>query len=139
MSATFDAANNEILAFFKTAWDTTGLIALYENIEGEKPPAQVAWARVTIRHGAGRQSSLSGGNGTSRFDRDGILTVQIFIANGQGLSQGYILGKVVTDAFEGKATASQVWFRNVIVKEIGPSDEWFQFNVTIEFTYDEIK
>lgn len=139
MSATFDAANDEILAFFATAWTATSLLALYENVEGAKPTAQDAWARVSLRHGAGRQSSLSGAASTSRFERTGILTVQIFIPNGQGLSQGYTLGKIVMDAFEGKATASQIWFRNAKIAEIGSSDEWFQLNVTMDFIYDEIK
>ncbi len=139
MSATFDVANDEILAFFKTAWDGTGLLALYQNVAGAKPTAQLAWARVTLQHGPGGQTALTGATGKNRFDRTGILTVQIFIPNGQGLSQGFILGKIMADAFEGKATASQVWFRNVIVTPIGPSDEWFQLNVTVEFSYDEIK
>ena len=140
MSATYDTANDEILAFFKTAWDTTGLLALYENVAGTKPPTQAAWARVTVRHGPGGQTALTGSLGTNRFDRTGLVTVQIFIPNGQGLSQGYSLGKVVTDAFEGKSTASAVWFRNVTPpNEIGASGEWFQLNVTIGFEYDEIK
>ncbi len=139
MSATFDTANDEIMAFFTTAWAATGLIAVYQNVEGAKPTAQVAWARPSLQHGPGGQVALTGALGTNRFDRTGILTVQIFIPNGQGLSQGYILGKVVADAFEGKATASQVWFRNYRITEIGPSDEWFQLNATVEFSYDEIK
>ena len=139
MTATFAQANDDILALFKTAWDTTGLLALYENIEGAKPTAQAAWARLTVRHGPSAQASLSGGTGVKRWERQGIITVQIFIPNGQGLSQGYSLGKIVADAFEGKATSLQVWFRNVRLNEIGPSGEWYQFNAIIEFTYDEIK
>lgn len=139
MSATFDVANDEILAFFDAAWTGTGLLALYENVHGDKPTAQEAWARVSLRNAPRGQTSLTGANGTNRFDRTGILTVQIFIPNGQGLSQGYNLGKIVIDAFEGKTTASQVWFRNAGITPIGPSDEWFQLNVTVEFSYDEIK
>lgn len=139
MSATFETANDEILAFFATVWALTGLTALYENVEGAKPTSQEAWARVSLRHGPSGQGSLSGAHSTIRYNRTGILTVQIFIPNGQGLSRGYELGKIVVDAFEGKATNSQVWFRNAHVNEIGPSDEWFQLNVTVEFLYDEIK
>ncbi len=140
MSATYETANNEILGFFKAAWDPTGLLALYPNVQGTKPSAQVAWARVTVSHGPGGQTALTGGLGSNRFDRFGLVTVQIFIPNGQGLSQGYILGKVIADAFEGKSTTSAIWFRNVTPpNEIGPSVEWFQINVTIEFEYDEIK
>lgn len=139
MSADFDTANDEILTLFKTAWDTTGHPALYENLAGEPPTTPVPWARISLRHGTGGQTALSGADGTRRYDRIGILTVQIFIANGKGLSEGYTLGKIVVDAFEGKTTPSQVWFRDVVNKEIGPDGEWFQFNVTAEFVYDEIK
>ncbi len=140
MTATFDQANNEILALFKTAWDTTGFIALYENLEGAKPITQVAHAKVTVRYGKGGQVSLANGAGNKRFERNGILTVQIFIPNGQGLSQGYTLGKTVTDAFEGKSTSpGNVWFRNVHLKPIGPDGEWYQLNAIVEFLYDEVK
>lgn len=139
MTATFDQANNEILAFFKTAWDTTGHLALYENVEGAKPTAQDPWARTVLRNGEPGPTSLTGALGTHRFERTGILMVQIFIPNGEGLSRGYALGKIVVDAFEGKATASQVWFRNARVNEVGPSGEWYQFNALVDFRYDEIK
>lgn len=139
MTATFDVANNEILEFFKTAWDTTGFLALYENVEGAKPTTQDPWARAVIRNGEPGPTSLSGALGKQRFERTGLLMVQIFIPNGEGLSRGYTLGKIVVDAFEGKATPSQVWFRNARVNEIGPSDEWYQFNALVDFQYDEIK
>lgn len=139
MSATFDTANDEILALFKAAWDTTGLLALYENVAGATPTAQQAWARITIRHSPAGPGTLSGGDGKARYQRDGFLTVQIFIPNGQGLSQGHTLGKVVADAFEGEATDSHVWFRNFRLQEIGPSTEWYQLNAIVDFTYDEIK
>jgi hypothetical protein len=139
MTATFDQANNDILDFFKAAWDPTGHIALYENVKGAKPTAQNPYAKLFVRHGPSNQASLSGALGTSRFERQGIITVQIFIPNGQGLSEGYTLGKVVADAFEGKATPLQVWFRNVKLNEVGPSGEWYQFNATMEFNYDEVK
>ncbi len=139
MTATFDQANSDILTIFKTAWDATGHLALYENVKGARPTAQKPWARLTIRHGPPGPTSLSGGTGKHRFERNGLLTAQIFIPNGQGLSEGYVLCKIVADAFEGVATPLQVWFRNIRVNEVGPAGEWFQFNVLVDFTYDEIK
>jgi len=140
MSATVDQANSDILTVFKTAWDTTGLTALYENTAGERPSGQVSWARVSVRHGDANQDAVSGGVSNRRYERSGILTVQIFIPNGEGgLSAGYALGKVLTDAFEGIATPRQVWFRNVRVNEVGPDDEWFQFNFLADFTYTEVR
>ena len=139
MTATFDQANGEILTIFKDAWDPTGHLALYENVQGDRPTAQSPYARISVRHGPPGPTSLTGSLGTHRFERTGLLTVQIFIPNGQGLSLGYVLGKIVADAFEGVASPLQVWFRNIRVNEVGPSDEWFQFNVLVDFTYDEIK
>ncbi len=139
MAATQETASDEMLAFFKTAWDTTSLIAVYENVKGATPVAQAAWARPIIRHASGGGQSLTGANGTIKYGRVGLMTVSIFIPNGNGLSLGRSLGKTVADAFDGKATASAVWFRNVRVVEVGPDREWYQFNVVIEFTYDEIK
>ena len=49
MTASFEQANNEILAFFKAAWDTTGYPALYEYIAGEIPIQVTPWARVVLR------------------------------------------------------------------------------------------
>ena len=139
MAATQEVASDEILAFFKTAWDTTGNLAVYENVKGAVPTAQVAWARPIIRHSPGGPQSLTGALNKTNYVRTGLMVVSVFIPNGNGLSLGRSLGKTVADAFEGKATASAVWFRNVRIVEVGPSDEWYQFNVVIQFTYDEIK
>lgn len=139
MPASQETASDEMLAFFKTAWDTTSLLAVYENVKGVVPTAQDAWARPSIRHAAGGNQSLTGALSQTNYERVGIFTVSIFIPNGNGLALGRSLGKTVADAFEGKATASAVWFRNVRVVEVGPSDEWYMFNVVIEFIYDEIK
>ena len=140
MSASFELANRDILTLFDTAWDTTGLVAIYENVANQpKPSTQAAFAKVFVRHLAPGGQTLTGATGTTRYDRTGLITVQIFIPNGNGLSLGYSLGKVVTDAFEGVASPLHVWFRNARLNEIGPSGEWFQFNALIDFEYDEIK
>lgn len=140
MTATFLEANNEILDAFKAAWDPTGNLALYENLKGAKPAGSSdSWARVTVRHVTGEQASLSNDAGVRRWERNGILTVQVFVPLAEGLQEGYNLAKIIADAFEGATTPSAVWFRNVRVNEVGPSGEWFQINVLIDFTYDEVK
>lgn len=141
MSATFEVATDEILALFKTAWDAQSLTAIYQNTgDQDIPTGTASWARVNLQHIGGRQSSLAGAGSTTRWDRDGLLTIQVFTAVGEkGLSRAHQLGKVIADAYEGAATASGVWFRNVRLNEVGPDGEWFQVNVLIEFRYDEIK
>ena len=139
MSATLAEANDAILALFKTAWDTTGFTAVYENVKADIPTGTAPWSRITLRHAIGGLGALTGALGTSRYDREGFLIVQIFVPLGEGLSEGYSLGKVVLDAFEGQTTTNGVWFRNSRINEVGPDGEWYQFNVTIDFSYDEIK
>lgn len=140
MSADFATATNEILDLFHAVWNPLGHVAIYENTGGAIPTGSSdPWARVSLRHATGNQASLRGDAGTTRWDRGGILTVQIFVPTGEGLSEAYTLAKVVADAYEGTSTPSAVWFRNVRVNEVGPDGEWFQVNVLIDFTYDEIK
>ena len=139
MAATQETATDEILALFKGVWDLTSLIAVYENVKGAVPTSQDAWTRPSIRHGAPGPQSLTGANATSLYSRKGVFTVSLFIPNGHGLTLGYTLGKSILDAYDGKKTASGVWFRNGRNVEVGPSGEWYMFNVIVEFEYDEIK
>lgn len=139
MTATFRQASDEILAVFQAAWGPLGHTALYDSVAGAQPPATEPWARVSVRHSTGEQATLSGGLGTRRYSRDGTLFVQIFAPVGNGLSVAYDLAKVVADAYEGTATPAGVWFRDVRLNEIGPDDQWFNVNVLVDFTYDEVK
>ena len=139
MTATFEEARQEILTTFKTAWDTTGHPAYYENIREDLTSSVEPWARVTLRHVTGRNASITGGIGNQRFERTGNLMVQVFVPTGEGLTEGLTLAKVVADAFEGVSTASGVWFRNTRVNEIGSEGSWFQINVIVDFLYDEVK
>lgn len=145
---TYDQANDEILEIFDTAWQPRHVV--YENVKGSKPLDEtVEWARVTVRHLVGNQDSLIGGlvgdlnepnkPNVSRYRRGGVFTAQVFIPLGEGLDKGYTLAKEISDAYEGRNTSSNVWFRNVRIREIGSDGEWYQFNVLVDFTYDETK
>lgn len=138
-SLTYKQARREILSKFKTAWDTTSYEAFYDDVKKQRSSSSSPWAVVTLRHTAGRQSTLSSDVGNRRFSRTGTLTVQIFTSAGKGLQESYDLAKVVSDAFEGSYTPGGVWFRNLTLREVGRDGEFFQVNVITEFTYDEIK
>jgi len=143
MSLTRREAITEILALFKTVWDTTGHGARvkYDNVgKSSLPPSGTdPWARVALRHTTAGQASLSGSLGTQRFERKGVLAIQIFEPSGKGLSGATDLPKIVQDAYEGVRTANGVWFRDVVVNEIGVSGDFFQTNVVALFEYDEVK
>ncbi len=145
----FTTARDEILGLFKAAWDAgTPPINGGEVVEvrwpgvdaGDPPPADKAWARIMVRHGTSRQSTF-GPTGGRRFTRPGLITVQVFAPNsgGNGLSFAEKLGIIARDAFEGRGTASGIWFRNARIQEIGPDGAWYQMNVLVEFEYDEMR
>jgi hypothetical protein len=149
MPAEFDTARDEIQSTFKVAWDANagavngGVVPTvhWEGVPtaGDFPPKDAAWARMIIRHNAATQAALSSSADRRRFRKFGILTISIFtpLQGGQGLGLAEELGKVARAAFEGKSTASGVWFRDARINEIGPDGPWFQVNVLAEFEYDE--
>lgn len=145
---TFDQARDEILGRFKAQWDADtpalngGVVPLvfWEGVGTlvDKPHAD-PWAAVTVRHGPSAQGALANHQGVRRWDRFGVVTVQIFapLERGGGLALGESLSKVARRAFEGKETASHVWFRGATINEVGVDGPWFQFNAVADFVYDE--
>ena len=138
-------AITEILTLFKTAWVTTagqsGDRVKYDNVgKSSLPPdGNLPWARVVLRHTGSNQASLSGEVGTRRFQRNGLLTIQIFVPPGKGLAEAVDIPKIIQDAYEGQTTAGGAWFRDVTINEIGSDGNFYQTNVIALFEYDEIK
>ena len=141
MSLTYSEAQDEILALFKTAWDAGGggVTVIWADNDVE-PPEDDPWVHIRLEHVPGMQGSLTGGLGTTRWSRLGLVSVDIRTLSGRGLLQNTQLGMVAADAFEGKTTPGGVWFRNVRYSEApGRDGKWQQGNVVAEFTYDQIK
>jgi hypothetical protein len=133
-----------ILSLFATAWTGAGQSASrvkYDNVgKSSLPPdGNLPWARVVLRHTSSDQASLSGEVGTRRFQRNGLLTIQIFVPPGKGLAESVDIPKIIQDAYEGVRTTDGVWFKNVTLNEIGPDGDFYQHNVVAAFEYDEIK
>lgn len=139
-SLTFAQARDEMIAQVNTPWKLANptLPLLFDDRKGDKP-TRGAWARVSIRHNRGEQETLAGPIGNRMFFRDGLITVEVYTPQGDGLSKADELAKICADAFEGKSTPNGVWFRRVRIREIGPDQAWYQVNVIAEFTYSEVK
>ena len=131
-------AVDEMLQIFNDAWSLTGFKAFYENTRDDRDTDQSPWAEVVVRHATGQQDTL-GGVGNRSFVREGAIVITINTPSSSGLSKGYNLAKVVTDAYEGNSSPSGVWFRNVRVNELGKEGTFFQLNVVIDFEYSELK
>lgn len=144
----FEQAADVVLGTFRAAW-----IASAPGVNGGELPdvewpgikypdpksrEPKAWARIVCRHTQASQRSL-GPEGQRKFDREGIVSVQVFTPVGErGLTLGQRLGKVALDAFEGR-DIDGVFFRRAALREAGPDAHWDQVNVTAEFTYDVVK
>lgn len=138
MTATLDQANDDILAVLKTAWDAVGHPMQWPNVAFEKPSAPSPWARATVHFAPGPQS-LTGGLGTTRYERRGLLTVQIFTAPGEGTSSASMLAETLMTAYEGASTPNGVWFRNARADHVGPSEGWWQTNFRVDFVFEEVR
>lgn len=146
---TYDEARDEMFAMLKIAWDAgAGAIVsgavpsiLWQGQEYGPPALTAAYARATVHHNTGRQTSLTGEGGQRRFTRYGIVFIQIFVPVSfkNPLTIASKLGKVALDAYEGRSSPGGIWFRNARLNEIGPADGWEQVNVVAEFQYDEVK
>lgn len=99
----------------------------------------VTWARFVIRHATGGNVSLGSANGTKRYNRAGVLAVQLFTPIGLGYSTTDLLTSIIMEAYEKGSTPNGVWFRNVRLVEVGVTDGWNQTNVISEFEYDEVR
>jgi hypothetical protein len=147
MPATPEQARDAILDLFKTAWDTgsaplNGGVAVpvvWTNIDpGAHQPKDSPWARITVRHSGGGQSTLAEPL-DQRNELSGTVFVQIFTPVGiRGQTLADRLGKIALETFEG-ATAGAVWFRRVQLREVGPDGPWYQINVSADFAYDQVK
>lgn len=136
---THEEAVDEMLDMFKTAWDTTGHQAFYEQVRDQRDMSKDPWAEVFIRHNFGNQDSL-GGKGNRSFLRIGFVQVKIHTPSVFGLSSKYRLAKVVADAYEGKSSQSgKVWFRRVRINEEDRDGMFYPVNVFADFEYYETK
>ena len=137
MSLTYQQARDEITSLIHTPWAQAHptYVMLFDDRPGAKPDGNTPWARLTIRHNDGQNAAL----GNKLFGRQGLVTVQIFTPQGEGLLTADILAKLVSDALEGKSTVGGVWFRNVRMREVGGDGSFYQVNVIAEFDYNEVK
>lgn len=102
-------------------------------------PGEDAWVRITVRSRDGQQGSL-GTEGNRRFDRAGVVFVQIFTPLNKGTAEMGSITEKVLEIFEGKRIAdTTICFHTARPKELGPEGVWYNSTVEVGFTYQEIK
>lgn len=153
MTAAYNEARDQIFALFKTAWDantaalTPGAYVPEVRWQGKevgtKPPSDKHWARISTQSVLETQATLSDcveEPGKSRYESSGLVFVQVFSPKSQATAYevGQQLAIVARNAFRGKKTSGQVWFRNVRINNLDPENLFYRFNVVAEYEYDEV-
>lgn len=92
--------------------------------------AKESWVRCTINHGVSLVASISNQPETRRT---GLLQLQIFTPENRGSRPAALLADSLADHFEywedGHLTTEAA-----SVQRIGPSDGWYQYNVSVPFS-----
>lgn len=131
-------ARNAILARYLNQFDGQFPIAL--DNQPFTPPETgegVKWVRVSVQFTDGTQGSL-GVENNRRFEKYGLLFVQVFTPTGHATNDNDELAESSLDLFEGERLGD-LWFNNGRIVTIGSDDEWYQQNVVLELTFTAIK
>lgn len=95
------------------------------------------WVRFNVLHTTGFQSSM-GSPTSNRFERQGIITVQIFTPQGDNTVSATNLANEILKLYEGVENNAIIYF-DAYAKEVGNDGRgWYQINVLISFKYEEI-
>jgi len=122
-------------------WDTdVGLPAVpyYLDNEAQKPEGLVEYILMRVIHFPGPQQHTLGGTGNRKFRRRGRVQIQVRTDVDIGLQRLDFLGRTARLLFEAK-TISGVMLHDGTFVEQGRVGEHYGGEVSVEFSYDEIK
>lgn len=115
-------------------------IIFWPNTANEEHPSDDVWARCSVMHNREQGNiTLADESGKKIWDRNGILTLQIFVPI---LMQNYYnicenLAVYVRNSFE--SSKSCVTYRRPSVIEIGKDSGFYNFNFVTNFSYSNVK
>ena len=122
-------------AYFNTSWAGATTVVWGDNDPQDTPSG--SWVRFNINHNDGRQASM-GAPAANMFRQIGIITVQIFTAEGDSGVAARDLADSVLEIYHG-ARDSGIEYYNATAREIGnDGNGFYQVNVLVEFKYDNI-
>jgi len=138
------AARDAIIDTLRDAWladpITVGIELQYDNVKADPPGEDAAgnalpFARITVRHQISPQETI-GGVGNRKHLTEGLVTVQVFTASGDGHTLPDQIAEILKAAMR-NVRVGDLWFFDVRVNEIGTDGPWFNQNVLGNFRYEE--
>lgn len=134
----YPTANEAMAQRFSDVWTPTGFPFVLGN-EKFNAPDDTPWARMVVRHNAATQSTL-GITGARQFDRLGSMLIQVFTPLREGTRRSADLIQTVVNGLEGTVIANtSICVNDVIPREVGPVDKWYQVTIEAEFRYTDIR
>lgn len=100
------------------------------------PPENGEWVRLNIVEGGSVLAGLAG-PGANLYRNSGVVTVQIFVPVAVGDGTAYEIADDIAEIFRSKLVDG-VRFRTPATSPAGPDGAWYQRNVTVPFTADQI-
>jgi len=120
----YDAARKTIQALLDDNWDTTKKVMSMNEL----PPESGNWVRLNISSAESFRAAVK-----QKFYRHpGLVVVQVFVEKDKGNGLAVQYGDSIASIFRG-ATGGGILFRAATVREIGPTEGWYQVNVEIPF------
>ena len=126
----FVAEKSTIEVFLASNYTST--LVKYENDEMNDSTVD-EWIRVSTQNAAASQISL-GSNPLFRYRS--VLFVQIFVRPDIGSGRALVIADLMTSLFRAKSIGDMTFFVPRIQK-VGVNKDWYQVNVSIEFSREE--
>jgi hypothetical protein len=138
-------ADKEMAALFRQAWEVTaGNTCDWPNMKSVEHDESDTWARWALDYVTGSQVTL-GGTGTRKFSKQGLIYITVYSPLGAGLANARDASEIAIQAYEGKRTPNDVWFRRVRIESeghgqgTGKNKSWWTTLVVAEFTYEHLR
>lgn len=151
MTLEYDAARDEMFALFNAAWqaNSAAVVGYVPEVRWqgrettEKPDRSKFWARVSLQSVGEGQATLSNcviEPGKKKYESFGLIFVQLFGPKSRATAYDDLqkLAMLARDAYRGKTTPGNVWFRNVRINTLQPEELFYRLNVIGEYEFDEI-
>lgn len=122
-------ADRQTIEGILAVWTTTPIV----YSENAPMPDSGNWIRLNILNAQAYRSAIH----QQHYRHPGIVVIQVFTEreSGTGLSTRY--GDTLAALFRG-VTSGGIKFRAATVRNIGPTEGWYQTNVEISFERDEV-
>lgn len=154
MALDYETATDAVLARLKEVMDAGSpdlndavpLTLVFEPTEPDMAPhpkdSDAAWARAVVRHADAHKATLASASGSSRYRRQGMLWVQIFVPahSAKDWTKSQRLAMIVQAGFEGTRTPGDgVLFVTSSIIEVPRDGAYFRFDVKVTFYWDQIR